>query len=116
MWKSKNFFKSVYYAARGFVYAFGSERNYKWYTLIGLIFLCLDIVFSVDILCYFTLFLCVSAIFSCECINTAIEHICDRMESGYDDDIKVIKDMAAGSIFCWSIFFFASQFYYIVIK
>ena len=34
-----------------------------------------------------------------EVINTSIEKLCDKITKNYDDDIKIIKDLASASVF-----------------
>lgn len=37
-------------------------------------------------------------IFTAETLNTAIERLADRVESGYDEAIRDVKDLAAGGV------------------
>ena len=71
--KNKNFFQSVKRAAIGFVSGFRSERNFKVYTVIVLVFLC------------------------------------DSFCSKKDDDVKFIKDVAAGAVLAIGIAFFTAE-------
>jgi diacylglycerol kinase len=34
-----------------------------------------------------------------EVINTSIEKLCDKITKNYDEDIKIIKDLASASVF-----------------
>lgn len=36
---------------------------------------------------------CVAGVFSSECVNTALERICDFMTAQYDERIKAAKDI-----------------------
>lgn len=41
--------------------------------------------------------LAIGAVISAEAFNTAIEALCDRLIPGRDDDVKTVKDVAAGA-------------------
>lgn len=41
---------------------------------------------------------CISVVVLSEISNTLIERVCDLVDSSYNSKIKIIKDMAAGSV------------------
>ena len=47
--------------------------------------------------------LCIGSVIGTEMLNTCIEKICDMYSMEYRNDIKVIKDMAAGAVLVVSI-------------
>ena len=52
---------------------------------------------------------CVIGVFSAECINTAIERLCNFLTEAYNEQIKAIKDIAAGAVCCWGIAFYSAE-------
>lgn len=52
-------------------------------------------------------------VFASECVNTAMEHMCNRITTDMDAEIRLIKDIAAGAVLCWGIVFFAAEFIFI---
>lgn len=52
--------------------------------------------------------------FSAEMMNSAIERICDRQCKDYDEDIRYIKDVAAGGVLFWGFAFWLSCLWVIV--
>lgn len=111
--KNKTFIQSIICAVRGLVYALRTEKNYRYYSAITLVFLIINITVKVEFYCYIFQIITTLAVFSCECINTAIEHLCNKMTMEIDLKIKTIKDIAAGAVFYWGIIFFALEFIFI---
>ena len=53
---------------------------------------------------YYIAVLCVSAlVIGAECLNSAIETLCDRVTTEKDEAIRMAKDMAAGAVLVCSI-------------
>ena len=111
--KNKTFFKSVVCAVRGFAYALKTEKNYAYYLAVTLVFLLVNILVRVDFYCYIFQITATFGVFSSECTNTAIEHICNKITTDKDPKIKLIKDIAAGSVLCWGAVFFTAEFIFI---
>jgi diacylglycerol kinase (ATP) len=44
-----------------------------------------------------------------ECVNTAIERLCDYLTQEKDENIKIIKDIAAGAVICFGFAFYISE-------
>ena len=108
--KNKTFLKSVYCAIEGLIFAVRTEKNYKYYLCIDIIFFLLDFfVFKVDKATWFAFIITSSGVYAMECINTAIEHIADLISNEVHPEIKVIKDMAAAGVLCFGIAFFMVQ-------
>lgn len=52
--------------------------------------------------------------FSAEMLNTAIERLCDRLCTTYDEDIRDTKDIAAGGVLFWGFAFWITGAWVIV--
>ena len=108
--KNKTFLKSIYCAIEGLIFAIKTEKNYKYYIVIDIIFFLLDFfVFKPDKAGWFAYILTSAAVYGMECINTSIEHISDFISEEVHSEIKVIKDMGAAGVLCFGIAFFAVQ-------
>lgn len=111
--KNKTFIESIICAFKGMIYTVKTEKNYKYYLVIALIFLVINIVLKIDFYGYIFYIITAIGVFSAECINTAIEHICNKITKNIDSDIKLIKDIGAGIVLFWGIAFFAVEFIFI---
>ena len=111
--KNKTFLQSVACAVRGFILALRTEKNFRYYLGITLFFLLVNVLADVEFSCYMMQAVTTLGVFSSECVNTAIERLCDKISPGMDPEIKAIKDIAAGAVLCWGITFFLLEFVFI---
>ena len=112
--KNKTFLDSVKCAIKGLWFAVKTEKNFLYYNFIFLLFLILNIVFRTHYLSYITIILFTTGVFSTECINTSIEHFIDMVDKEIKEEIRIIKDIAAGAVWVWGIGFFVSEFFWII--
>ena len=112
--KNKTFIKSVWCAIRGLGYALKTEKNYRYYILIYTLTLLVNIYFKVEFTCYIVQLLATMGVFASECLNTSIEHISDLITKELNYEIKIIKDIAAGSVLCWGIAYFTCEILFIL--
>lgn len=112
--KNKTLLDSIKCASKGLWFAVKTEKNFLYYTFIFSLFLILNIVFKVHYLAYITIVLFTTGVFSTECINTSIEHFIDMVDKEIKEEIRIIKDIAAGAVLVWGIGFFASEFFWII--
>ncbi len=114
--KNKNFWQSICCAARGLLSGFRSERNFKIYACIAVAFLIFNILLKAGIYDYIILVSLTCGVFAAEYINTAVERVCDRLCKDSDEDIRFVKDVAAGAVLCMGIAFFFSEFAILIPK
>ena len=112
--KNKTLFDSIKCASKGLWFAVMTEKYFLYYTFIFSLFLILNIIFKVHYLAYITIILFTTGVFSTECINTSIEHFIDMVDKEIKEEIRIIKDIAAGAVWVWGIGFFASEFFWII--
>ncbi len=64
---------------------------------------------------YYIAVLCVSApVIAAECVNTALEKLCDRVTDQPDELVKKVKDMAAGAVLvCAAVALCAALFLFV---
>lgn len=91
--------KSFWNAISGVFWMLKSERNFQievFALLINLFLIVILKVSSVDA----AIIIAVSfTVLGLEILNTCVEKICDIIQPDFDQRIKIIKDMAAGSVF-----------------
>ena len=107
--KNRSFFSSVKCAYKGLVVAMKSEKNFMIYAINVAITIPINIFMHFSILQWVTYMICVIGVFSAECLNTSIEKLCDFLVAEHNDNIKFIKDVAAGAVLCWGIAFYAVE-------
>lgn len=113
--KNKTFLDSVKCAIKGLWYAVKTEKNFMYYSFIFSLFLILNFIFKTYYLSYVTIILFTTGVYSAECLNTSIEHFIDMKDKEIKEEIRIIKDVAAGAVLVWGIGFFASEFFWIII-
>lgn len=114
--KNKTFLSSLKCAFNGLFTALENEKNFKIYLFNILLTLPLNILFGFSLYEHLIYLVCVVGVFSTECINTAIEKICNLITKDYDENIKIIKDIAAGAVLFWGFAFYISEFVMLGIK
>lgn len=107
--KNKNFLQSIKCAFRGIISGFRSERNFKIYIGIAIIFLALNIITCSGLYDYIILLALTCGVFSAEYLNTAAEKLCDSFCSERDENAGFIKDVAAASVLVMGIAFFTAE-------
>lgn len=107
--KNRCFLESVKCAVRGAVQAFGRERNFRIYLLMMLITVPLNLWMQISLTQWLLLFVCLCGAFSAECLNTALEKLCDLVTQEYSTAVGYIKDVAAGAILWWGIAYFGIE-------
>ena len=90
-------------AARGIVWIFRNERNFQIEFLALLANIFLIFYFQVSTAEAAIIILVCFTVLSLELLNTCIEKICDVVQPEFDIRIKIIKDVAAGSVFLMAI-------------
>lgn len=107
--KNKTYFKSVWKAIQGLVYALKTEKNYKYHTLIACIFFILNIFLNAKMWGWIGSIVAYLGVMAAETANTVIEHILNMISRDIREDIRVAKDMGAGIVLWWGITFFVVE-------
>ena len=114
--KNKTFLEAIRCAFRGLWYAFRTEKNFRRYLVIAIVFLAANLLLRVPLLAHIIYLVTICVTFAFEVVNTAIEHICDSMTDEPRPDIRLIKDLAAGAVLMSSLSFFISEIIFIVLQ
>jgi diacylglycerol kinase len=116
MRKNKTFIESIKCAFDGLFFAFKSEKNFKVYLINILISLPINIFLHFSLKEFILYGMCIMGVFSSECLNTAIEKLCDFLTEEDNKKIKVVKDIAAAGVMCWGAAFYATEIILIGMK
>lgn len=92
------------------------ERNFREYAVIAVVFLIFNILLSVSLWEYIVYIILVSAVYSAEFINTAIERIIDKYSGEINEENKFIKDSAAAGVLVFAIAFFIAEGFILIPK
>jgi len=114
--KNRTFIDTLKCAYQGLLTAFKIEKNFKIYLIHILITLPINIILDFSIIELMIYGLCVVGVFSAECFNTVIENICDFLTKEYNEQIKIIKDVAAAGVLCWGIAFYSVEAILVVLN
>lgn len=107
--KNRNIFQSIRCAAHGIAECYKTERNFMEYTAIALFMLMFNILLHCALWEYIVFVALVTAAFSAEFINTAIERVIDTYDNTISEKNRFIKDAAAGGVLIISAAFFVSE-------
>ncbi len=97
------FYKSFYFALKGLVYVLASERNARIHLVLAVLALALGIKLDVSNLGLAAIFFAIVLVFLAEIMNTAFEKTLDLIDKNHNQQIKLIKDMAAGAVLVTSV-------------
>ena len=95
--------RSFWNAITGVSWMLKSERNFQIEVFALLINLFLIVYFKVTEVEAALILMVSFSVLSLEILNTCVEKICDIIQPEYDVRIKIIKDIAAGSVFLMAV-------------
>lgn len=99
----KKWYRSVKAAIQGIKEA-GSQTNIRIQSWLFISTIILSFVVQINRFEWFIILVISAMVFAMEMINTAIELLCDKITMDHDEDIRRIKDIAAGAVLTTSIF------------
>ncbi|MFC1595747.1 diacylglycerol kinase family protein [Candidatus Margulisiibacteriota bacterium] len=98
MLHKRSILQSFYYAARGMVFTFQSERSMIFHTIMAIIAVIAAFVFKLDVMEWMVLTLSILLVFIAETINTAIEINVDMVTKKKRPRAMMAKDVAAAAV------------------
>lgn len=107
--KNNKFTDSIKCALRGLICGFKTEKNFVRYVIIALIFFMINVLCRAAVTEHMIFLIVCGGVFSAEFINTSIEHLADKVESGFSNEIKIVKDIAAAGVLVWGLVFFTME-------
>ena len=104
--KNKNIIESIVCALRGIKDGFKRERNFKFYGKVAAIFFCINLLIKASYIEYGLYVVSSFLVFITEMINSAFERLIDYAHQEVNDELKYIKDIAAGAVLLAGFMFF----------
>ncbi len=98
------FVKSFKYAFRGIVYCINNERNMRIHAVVTLYVFAFSFFFGLSGTSYAVLFLTFASVWMAELFNTVAEELCDMTASSFHPVVRIVKDMASGSVLVGAVF------------
>lgn len=99
-----SFIKNVSFAGAGIKYFFKNERNGRIQGIIALIVIVAGFIAGLSRLEWCIILICIAMVLGLEMINTSLERVGDMLSVEYHPMVKIIKDVAAGSVLWVTIF------------
>lgn len=97
------FLKSLGYAWQGIRYSIAKEQNFKIQVVAAFIAIVLCILLKCSSVEWMIILICIAAVLSLEMMNTVLEKICNLLQTTFNPEIKIIKDVAAAAVLLTSI-------------
>lgn len=95
--------KCFYYALRGILAAAESERNMRIHLAFAFYVIVTGIITQLSLAEWTAVLLCIALVLSAECVNTAIEKVCDELHPEKSKLIGKAKDLSAGAVLVCSV-------------
>lgn len=98
-----NRISSFKHAIHGIYLVFKSQVNFKIQLACAIIAIVLGFALSISIMEWVVIIIVSGLVLSLETFNTSIELLSDKIERNYSEEIKMVKDVAAGAVLLASI-------------
>lgn len=99
----KKLCKSFIYAFSGIWFCIKECRNFRIHTVAALLVIYFSHFYNFTAAEYCALYLIIALVLVSECVNTAIEQLCNAITNDYSPIIKTAKDVAAGAVLCVAV-------------
>jgi undecaprenol kinase len=91
-------------AFRGIYVAMATERNFKIHLAAVVIAVAIGIYLGLSAVSWCLIVIVIGMVLTAECLNTALERMCDKIAGGEQSDIiRNAKDIAAGGVWLAAI-------------
>ena len=90
--------KSFKYAGQGLKHCIRKEKNFQLHCIAGIMAILIGIVLKISDKEWILIVISIALVLAFEMVNTAIEHICNLIQPGFNSLIKIIKDVSAGAV------------------
>ena len=95
--------KSFGYAFKGIDDVVSNEPNMKIHVSVAILVVIMAFLLKVSLMEWIILVLLIGAVLAAETINTTIENLVDMYTKEYNENAKVVKDTAAGTVLILAI-------------
>ena len=96
--------RSFLYAFRGIAHALRTERHMRIHFCFAFYVIAGGLTVGLNAAEWGVVLICCGAVIGMECVNTALERLCDRVTVERDDSIMHAKDAAAGAVLVCALF------------
>lgn len=96
-------FRSFCHAFSGIRWALRTQRNLRIHATATLVVIAAGFVCNLPDWKWCAVLGCISLVWMAELMNTAIEHLCDRVTKEQDESVRRVKDVAAGAVLVTAI-------------
>jgi len=94
----KRFLKSVGHALNGWRLFFTKEKNGQIQTTVAILVLITAFALKLNLYEWIMILVCMALVLALEMVNSVIEKLVDHLHPGKHDNIKWVKDVAAGAV------------------
>lgn len=102
MQKNQTFIKRFGYALNGIVLVFKSENSFRTQIIFAVVGMALLAFLAPPLIWWALLGITIAGVLALELFNSAIEQLCDLLHPDQCEQIKFIKDAAAGGVLIMS--------------
>lgn len=95
--------KCFLYALRGIAETIKSERNMRIHLCFAFYVTAAGFVCKIGRAEWLAVLLCIGLVTALECVNTALERLCDTVHPEKSSGIRFAKDAAAGAVLCAAV-------------
>jgi diacylglycerol kinase len=90
--------KSISFAITGILFFFRKERNARIHLAAAIAVVITGFLFHISSMEWIILVIMIMSVMVSEMVNTSIEKLCDHVQPGVHEQIRIIKDLAAGAV------------------
>jgi diacylglycerol kinase len=94
----KRFIKSLGYALNGLRLFFSKEQNGQLQAIVSILVIIAGFVFKLGLYEWVIILVCIALVLALEMMNSVIEKLIDHLHPHRHQQIKWIKDVAAGAV------------------
>jgi len=95
--------KSFKYAFRGIIDTVKAERNMRVHLCFAFYVIVAGLVTNISTAQWAAVLVCIGLVTALECLNTALESLCDTFHPWKSEEIRKAKDASAGAVLCAAI-------------
>jgi diacylglycerol kinase len=97
------FFKGFTYAAKGIVYAFSTQINFKFHTFSAILVVAMGIFFELNLNEWLWISTAIGLVVTAEIFNTALEVLVDLVSPGHHPKAGIVKDLSSAAVLITAI-------------
>jgi diacylglycerol kinase (ATP) len=90
--------KSFGHAFRGLAQLVKAEHNFRIHLVATILVVLAGILLNINTAEWLIIIITIGIVLVAEALNSAVEHLCDKVSPGEDQQIKKIKDMLAAAV------------------